>query len=147
MHEAILVLVPPGDDIHTIMNRLTSDDVDNREFESCQEEVESIFNGVIDDKTFGSEYPNEKGKPVKSVIKSIDEVGEKLGYEKDPDTGEYGYYYNPDQIGDYYSIGGRYNKNLDIHDRYKQEASHTCGIVVANQNCMGNTVVGVEGRG
>jgi len=58
--------------------------------------------------------------PYKERFATIEEYVEDMGYEKDEETGKYGYWENPNRKWDWYQVGGRWAGLLKVKDEVEE---------------------------
>jgi len=88
-------------------------------FYDATNEFEEFKNRVVDSKEYiAKEKPESIGKTYFEFFG--DECEEYFDHRKDPETGKYGYWENPNAKWDWYSIGGRWSGLIPVHASYSE---------------------------
>lgn len=85
-------------------------------FNDCTDEIENSRTEVIEvDDHLAKNNPEAVGKTLEEFYGSFDELAQEYhNYDKDPETGKYGYWDNPNAKWDWYQIGGRWSGMLPV---------------------------------
>jgi len=96
----------------------------------CPKEYLKFVDVEEEERSYYGNETDSTGVPYKTKYPDFHSYMEANGYEKDPETGKYGYWENPNRKWDWYSLGGRWT------GFFKVKPSYTGRLVVGRPGIM-----------